>query len=80
MTQSTTYPSYGIEGHMHQVHTLVAKVFLPDDEARPIVNHRDGNKVNCSVDNLEYCTYSENVQHARDTGLLDTTIPVVQLS
>ena len=52
------------------VHTLVANVFIgekPDVQYQ--VNHKDGNKLNNSVDNLEYTTPSTNLQHAYDNNL-----------
>lgn len=46
------------------VHRLVAKAFIPEIEGKPEVNHKDCNKHNCYVGNLEWCTQAENVQHA----------------
>ncbi|MEO1690729.1 MAG: NUMOD4 domain-containing protein [Cyanobacteria bacterium J06631_6] len=51
------------------IHQLVAQAFIPNPYNKKTVNHLDGNKLNNSVANLEWCTYSENLEHAYKTGL-----------
>lgn len=52
------------------IHRAVAILFIKNDNPEKIqVNHIDGNKENNCVDNLEWCTASENNQHAHDNNL-----------
>jgi hypothetical protein len=59
---------YDPSKHTIRVHKMVAETFL--GKSNLIVNHKDGIKSNNNAENLEYVTYSENTQHAYDTGLM----------
>lgn len=61
------------------LHRLVALTFLSTQSLDCIVNHKDGNKLNNAVENLEYVTYKENSAHALNTGLITVCKSVQQL-
>ena len=54
----------------YYLHRLVALQFLNNPDNLPQVNHIDGNKMNDSITNLEWCTKQENQNHAVRTGLM----------
>ena len=55
---------------MFYAHRLVAEHFLENPNSLPIVNHKDGNKLNNQLSNLEWVSYSENTKHAHDNNLI----------
>lgn len=59
-----------------RVHRLMCLAWLPNEDFinKPIVNHIDGNKINNKLENLEWCSYTHNSNHALDTGLTNTRV------
>lgn len=65
----TVYFSVNGKGKHKKVHRLVCEAFHEKPIDKNIVNHKDGNKTNNNVDNLEWCTSKENIAHAIKEGL-----------
>ncbi len=59
-------------GENWYIHRLVATLFISNPEKLSDVNHKDGDKTNNHVSNLEWCTRLTNMQHAYSTGLFDS--------
>jgi transcriptional regulator with XRE-family HTH domain len=64
----------GRNGKTMQIHRILADAFIPNPNGYTIVNHKDGNKGNCSINNLEWCTSSYNAKHAFETGLREHSL------
>lgn len=75
--RTTVYAQMQIRDKSYHRHILVAQAFIPNPEGKPVVNHKDGNKLNIHVSNLESATHAENTQHAYDSGLNSAATPVI---
>jgi len=53
------------------LHRLIAQTFIPNPNNFKYINHKDGNKQNNDISNLEWCTSSQNIFHAYNAGLIN---------
>jgi hypothetical protein len=53
-----------VKDKLFSLHRLIAINFIPKIEGKDIINHKDGNKSNNNLDNLEWCNYYENNNHS----------------
>lgn len=70
--QSNGYCHIGLNNGVQKqfrLHRIIANTFIPNPENKPQVNHKDGNKQNNRIENLEWNTPKENMNHAMRTGL-----------
>lgn len=72
--QNTGYLTVCLDAKKYSVHRLVAEVFVHKIKGKEVVNHKDGNKLNNKVENLEWCTTVENIKHAYSIGLMNNAI------
>lgn len=69
-TNAYGYTVVCVHGIQVLLHRIVATCFIPNPDNKPMVNHKDGNKKNNRVDNLEWVTNAENMKHGWKTGLM----------
>jgi len=70
---SRGYLSIKLPDRMKRVHRIVAETFIQNPHGKKCVNHKDGQKLNNHVSNLEWATHSENNKHAYSFGLKKMT-------
>jgi hypothetical protein len=68
-TRKDGYQCIYVDGKRKYYHRYLAELYLPNPYNLPVINHKDGNPSNNSLDNLEWCTQKDNLKHARETGL-----------
>ena len=64
------YPRVGGQSTTRSVHRLMALTFIPNPENKRDVNHKNGDKLDNHIDNLEWVTHAENAVHGFANGLL----------
>lgn len=63
------YYLISLKGNQKLLHRIVAQTFIDNPNNEKVVNHKDGNKLNNNVENLEWCSYSDNLKHAYNNKL-----------
>ena len=68
MKDAYGYAQVNLNRHPKKVHRLVAEAFIPNPEELPEVNHKDEDKSNNRIDNLEWCTSKYNMNYGNVKG------------
>lgn len=74
----TVYDPVSMKYRSRSVHRFLALTWLPNNDPieKPFINHKDGDKTNYDISNLEWCTSKDNNRHAAYTGLRTDNIKV----
>ena len=72
LSNQNGYRTTAIYGKTTRVHRLVGTVFIDNVDNKPYINHINGIRHDNRVENLEWCTHSENIKHAHKIGLIKT--------
>lgn len=67
--RKATYLRINLMGKYYSIHRLVAEAFIENKNGCKYVNHKNGDKHDNIVSNLEWVSHSENMKHAFSTGL-----------
>lgn len=68
-TISNGYVTVALYRKAKKLHQLLAEAFIDNPNNYEYINHKDGNKQNNELSNLEWCDHSHNLKHAWDNGL-----------
>lgn len=76
----TGYMQVAFAGRTYSVHRLVANAFIPNPQGKPQVNHKNFDRSDNRVENLEWCTDGENTIHSMNSGHHKALSPVISLT
>lgn len=73
---STGYLKVKVNKRTLQVHQVLSVIYFGEECVGMQINHKDGNKLNNMMDNLEVCTQLENLKHKKENGLMGERNPI----